>query len=318
MKAIHVSEFGGPEVLKVVEVADPEPVAGEVLIDVKAIGVNPVEVYIRSGKFGPRMFPYLPGSDAAGVVLRTGPGVTSVRPGQRVYVWSLAGAYAQRIVAAENRVYPLPDRATFVEGACLGVPAATAYQALFNRGEAKAGQTLFVHGATGGVGSAAVQLARAAGLTVIGSGGTEEGRKLILRLGCHFVVDHHAPDYLAQVRQMTDGKGVDLILEMLANVNLAKDLEILAKFGKVVVIGSRGTVEIDPRLAMAGDADIRGMILFNATEEQLRGIHAALYAALEAGTLTPVIGREFPLAEAAKAHEEVMSAHAPGNILLTP
>lgn len=318
MKAIQVSEFGGPEVLKLKDAPDPIPQPGQVLISVRAVGVNPVDTYIRAGKYGPRPMPFIPGADAAGVVDAIGSGVATCRVGDNVYVWNLAGSYAQKIVVDQSRVYPLPTKVSFAQGACLGVPAATAYCALFQRGEAKAGQSVLVHGATGGVGTSAVQLARAAGLLVIGSGGTEEGRKLIRQLGCHHAVDHRSPDYMKEVMDLTGGRGVDLILEMLANVNLQRDLEALAKFGKVVVIGSRGTIEMDPRLTMGKDLDIRGMVLFNCSDAELRSIHAGLYAAMDSGAFSPVVGKQFPLAEAAAAHKEVMENHAPGNIVLLP
>jgi NADPH:quinone reductase len=168
------------------------------------------------------------------------------------------------------------------------------------------------------VGTAAVQLARAAGLRVVGTAGTEEGRRLVSEQGAHEVLDHRAPDYLGQLGGLTGGRGVDVILEMLANVNLDRDLGVLAKGGRVVVIGSRGTVEINPRQAMTRDAAILGMTLFNTSPQELAGIHAALGAGLEAGTLRPVVGRELPLAEAARAHEEVLKPGAHGKIVLIP
>lgn len=317
MKATVIRGFGEPEVMKLEEVADPTPGPGQVLISTRAIGVNPVDTYIRAGKYGTRQFPFIPGFDAAGVVEAIGPGVTNCRTGDRVYT-SAASAYAQKIVVEQSRAYPMPERITFVEAACVGVPAATAYRALFQRGEAQAAQVVLIHGATGGVGTAALQLARAAGLTVIGTGGTEDGRKLIQRLGCHVIVDHHKSGYEKQIIDATGGRGVDLILEMLANMNLAKDLEMLAPNGKVVVIGSRDKIEIDPRLTMGKETDIRGMTLSRATPEQLRSIHAALYAAMETGIYCPVIAREMPLAEAPAAHRAILEPHAPGNLVLMP
>jgi len=198
------------------------------------------------------------------------------------------------------------------------VPYATAYRALFQRARARAGEWVLVHGASGGVGVAAVQLARAAGLHVIGTGGTDEGRRLAREEGAHHVLDHRAPDYLEQAVALTGGRGVDVILEMLANVNLDRDLGVLARRGRVVVIGNRGSIEINPRAAMTRDADILGMSLLNAPPEELSGIHAALVAGLEAGTLRPVVGRELPLAEAARAHAAVLEPGAYGKIVLVP
>jgi NADPH2:quinone reductase len=319
MKAIRVSQFGGPEVLKLETVPDPKPAKGQILIRVRAAGVNPVDTYIRSGAYGPLNFPYTPGKDAAGVVEEKAEGVEQFRVGDRVYSsGSVSGTYAELTLCDAADVHPLPKQISFAQGAALGVPYATAYRSLFQRGKGVAAETVLIHGASGGVGLAAVQWARAAGLTVIGTAGTDEGRKLVSKEGAHHILDHRAPNYLDQALALTAGRGVDIILEMLANVNLGKDLPILAKHGRVVVIGSRGKVEITPRDLMSREADIRAMVLFNASREEFASIHAAIYAGLENGTLRPVVGKEMPLAEAAKAHVAVMAPGAYGKIVLTP
>jgi NADPH:quinone reductase len=318
MKAIRVHELGGPEVLRLEEVEDPKAGAGQVVVRVMAVGVNPVEAYMRSGMY-PRKpeLPYTPGADGAGVVEAVGADVKHVRVGDRVYLaGSLTGTYAERALCLETQVHPLPAAVSFAQGAAMGVPYATAYRALFDRAQAKPGETVLIHGASGGVGTAAVQLARAAGLTVIGTAGTDDGLLLVGEQGAEHVLDHRSADYLAQLMTLTEGHGVDVIIEMLANVNLNKDLGVLAVHGRVVVVGSRGTVEIDPRQTMGRDADIRGMTLFNATEPDLRRIHAALVAGLENKTLRPIVGRELPLAQAAAAHEAVMQPGAYGKIVL--
>ncbi|MDT7690616.1 MAG: NADPH:quinone reductase [Acidobacteriota bacterium] len=320
MKAIRVKEFGGPEVLRLEDMPEPRAGAGQVLVRVRAVGVNPVDTYIRGGVHVVKpQLPYTPGLDAAGEVEEVGEGVTRFRVGQRVYVaGSLSGTYAELALCNESQAHVLPDRVSFAEGAGVFTPYATAYRALFQRARAVPGETVLVHGASGGVGTAAVQLARAAGLRVLGTGGTEEGRKLVSEQGAHHVLDHGSPGYLEQLSGLTGGRGADVILEMLANVNLDKDLGVLAKGGRVVVIGSRGSVEINPRHAMARDAAILGMSLFNASPQELESIHAALAAGLESGTLRPVVGRELPLAEAALAHEEVLKPGARGKIVLIP
>ena len=320
MKAIRVHEFGGPEVLRLEELPDPHPGADQVLVRVRAVGVNPVDTYIRAGAHAVRpQLPYTPGLDAAGTVEAVGEGVARVEMGDRVYTsGSLSGTYAELALCGESQVHTLPSRVSFAEGACVSTPYATSYRALFQRARGAAGETVLVHGASGGVGTAAVQLARAAGFKVIGTGGTEEGRRLVAEQGAHHVLDHHAPGYLEELSALTEGRGVDVILEMLANVNLNKDFGVVAKGGRVVVIGSRGPVEINPRLAMTRDATILGMMIFNATRQEFAGIHAALVAGLEAGTLRPVVGRELPLAEAARAHEEILKPGAHGKIVLIP
>jgi NADPH2:quinone reductase len=320
MKAIRVHEFGAPGVMRLEEVPDPKPGPGQVLVRVKAAGVNPADTYVRSGAYAIKPpLPFTPGFDAAGVVEAVGAGVTGVGPGDRVYtVQTLSGAYAELALCDRGQVKPLPANTSFPQGAAISVPYGTAYRALYQRAHAAAGETLLVHGASGGVGIAGVQLARAHGMTVIGTAGTDKGRQLVKDHGAHHVLDHSAPGYLEQVMSLTGGRGVDVILEMLSNVNLDKDLTVLAKFGRIVVIGCRGTVEINPRAAMMRDAAILGMVLWNATPAELDGIHAALFAGLANGTLRPVIGKELPLKDAPKSHVDVMAPGSYGKIVLVP
>ncbi len=318
MKAISVEAFGGPEVMKLVELPRPQPGPGEVLVRIHAVGVNPVETYIRAGTY-PRKpaLPFTPGNDGAGVIEEAGEGV-KLQPGDRVYTaGSISGTYAEYALCHAAQVHPLPANVSFAQGAAVGTPYATAYRGLVQRAEAKPGETVLVHGASGGVGTAGVQLARAGGLRVLGTAGTERGRELVREQGAHEVFDHGAADYLKQVLEATAGRGVDVILEMLANVNLGKDLTILAARGRVIVIGNRGRVEIDARDTMSRDADIRGMVLPNTPAAEMASIHAALVAGLENGTLRPVIGQELPLAEAPQAHRAVVEPGAFGKTVLT-
>ena len=321
MKAIRVHEFGGPEVLRLEEVPTPQPGPGQVLVRMHAIGVNPVETYIRAGTYArlPEL-PYTPGNDGAGVVEQIGDSVRELKPGDHVYTGgSLTGStYAELALCKTAHVHPLPANVSFAQGAAMGTPYATAYRGLFQRADAKPGETVLVHGASGGVGTAAVQLARARGLRVFGTAGSDEGRTLAREQGAHEVFDHRAHDHFEHIMNATSGRGVDVIVELLANVNLGKDLTILAKRGRVVVIGSRGRVEINPRDTMQRDADIRGMVMPNTPPAELASIHAALVAGLENGTLRPVIGKEFPLGEAAEAHRAVMESGSFGKIVLVP
>jgi NADPH2:quinone reductase len=320
MKAIRVHEFGGPEVMRQQEVSDPKPGPGQVLVRVRAAGVNPVDTYIRSGAYAQKPpLPYTPGFDAGGTVEAVGTGVTGMRPGDRVYtVRSLTGTYAELVLCDRSQVKLLPANVSFAQGAAVCVPYGTAYRALFQRAHAQPGETVLIHGASGGVGIAGVQLARAHGMQVIGTAGSDRGQKLVMEQGAHHVLDHSAPGYLEQVMTLTAGRGVDVILEMLSNVNLGKDLTVLAKYGRVVVIGSRGTIEINPRDSMAREASILGMMLWNASPQELDSLHAGLYAGLANGTLRPVIGQELPLKDAPRAHETVLAPGAYGKIILVP
>ena len=319
MKAIRVSEFGGPDVLRLEEIADLVPGPGQVRVRIKAVGVNPVDVYIHSGSYGQRPLPYTPGSDAAGTIEALGDGVSGLTIGQRVYTaGTLTGAYAEKALCRPSQVRPLPDRLTFAQGAAIHVPYYTAYYSLHLRAGAKPGETALVHGASGGVGLAATQIARAAGLTVIGTAGSDRGKAAVLEAGANYVLDHTEKDYLEEAKTLTGGRGPDVILEMLANVNLAKDLAVIAQNGRVVIIGSRGPIEIDPRLTMQRNSNILGMSLMNATEAETAQLHAALGAGFANGTLAPIIAREFPLAEAPAAHKAIMEPGAFGKIVLVP
>jgi NADPH2:quinone reductase len=320
MRAIRVSEFGPPEVLEIGEVPLPEPGDGEYVVRIFAAGVNPVDAYIRSGTYARKpALPYTPGSDGAGTIETCGRGANRFKPGDRVYLsGSITGTYAEAARCAEAQMHPLGEAASFAQGAALGVPYATAYRALVQRGRAVPGETVLVHGGTGGVGIAAVQFARAMGLRVLATGGTRAGCDEAARQGAHATFDHHRDGYASQIIEETDGQGVNLILEMLANVNLARDLTLLAPRGRVVVIGNRGAIEINPRDAMSRDADILGMVLFNATPAETASAHAAIVAGIENRTLRPVIGNEFALGEAAQAHETVMRPGALGKIVLAP
>lgn len=320
MKAIRVEQFGAPAVMQLTDVPAPRAGAGEVLVRLRAIGVNPVETYVRSGSSARKPpLPYTPGTDGAGIVEAIGENVTAFQPGDRVYTSdSRSGTYAELALCEAAAVHPLPEKISFAQGAALGIPYATAWRALAQRAVAIPGEIVLVHGASGGVGTAAVQIARAHGLRVLGTAGSERGRRHVLEQGAHAVFDHRAPDYLEQIRHATNGRGVDVILEMLSNVNLAHDLTLLAPRGRVIVIGSRGKIEIDPRGTMVREADIRGMLLFNATAAELAAVHAALIAGLESGVLRPIVGREMPLGEAPAAHRAVMESDAFGKIVLVP
>ena len=322
MKAICVRRTGGPDVLVLEELPDPVPGEGQVVVHVRAAGVNPVDVYVRSAAQGRNpALPYVPGMDGAGLVESVGTGVAGFAAGDRVYLSGTApaplnGTYAERALCTTAQVHRLPARLTFSQGAAVNVAYATAYRAIVDRARSQPGETMLVHGGSGGVGIAAIQIGRALGMRVLATAGTARGRELVVEQGAHDVFDHRSADYLPAILAATGGRGIDVVIEMLANVNLDKDLGLLARNGRVVVVGNRGRVEIDARQAMGRDAAILGMTLMNATSEDRVRIHAALGAGLANDSLRPVVGREFPLAEAAAAHLAVMEAGAYGKIVL--
>ncbi|NXG79018.1 QOR oxidoreductase, partial [Baryphthengus martii] len=322
MRAVRVFEFGGPEVLKLQsDVLIPSPEENQVLIKVHACGVNPVETYIRSGTYARKpTLPYTPGSDVAGVVESVGERVMAFQKGDRVFaIETISGGYAEYAVAAANRVFPLSDKLNFKQGAAVGIPYFTAYRALFQKGHAKAGESVLVHGASGGVGIATCQIARACGLKVLGTAGTEEGMNTVLRNGAHQAFNHREANYIDKIKEYTGMEGVNIIIEMLSNVNLATDLQLLSCSGRVMVVGSRGSIEINPRDTMSKESSIIGVSLFLATEEERRECAAAVRDGIEAGWLKPAVGSEYPLEKVAEAHQDIIhSGGARGKMVLLP
>lgn len=324
MQAILAREFGGPDVLKIEDIPDPVAGRGQVRVRVHAIGVNPYDTYMRAGGYAIKPdLPYTPGADAAGVVDQVGDGVTRWKTGDRVYVSGTAagkahGAYAQFAVCLPEQVHRLPDRISFTQGAGLFVPYVTAWRAVFGRVNTRAGDVVLIHGASGGVGVAATQFAVAIGATVIGTAGSDEGLAVVTAQGAHHAVNHRTTGYLDEITKLAGGRGPDVVLEMLANVNLDHDLTVVAPGGRIVVIGNRGRVEIDARKIMTKDVSVFGLALWAIPPDEVRRAHQAIIAGLEAGTLNPVVGIEMPLKDAALAHRRVMEPGARGKIVLLP
>lgn len=322
MQAIQITQFGGPDVLKLNKLPDPVAKEGQVVVRLHAAGINPVDTYVRSGTYALKPdLPYTPGMDGAGVIESLGSGVVNLKVGDRVWISAttqgrLQGACAEKALCEAKHVHPLPDDLTFAQGAAINVAYVTAYRALFDRAQLKPGQIVLVHGATGGVGLPTVQLANAHGAIVLGTGGTDPGRSLVLQQGAANVFDHHHPGYEKQILDATDGKGVDVVIEMLANVNLDRDLSLVSFGGRIVVIGSRGRVEVDPRATMAKEVVITGLNYWSGGEAGVMRALAAINAGLKDHALKPVVGKEFPLADTAKAHQAVMDSGAAGKVVV--
>jgi NADPH2:quinone reductase len=320
MKAIVVHEFGEPDVMKLDEVPTPPPTEAQVLVRIKAAGVNPVDTYLRSGNHAhaPKL-PYIPGKDGAGIVEAVGPDVKKFRPGDRVYTAdTLTGTYAEFALCEETQLGRLPDNVSFEAGAGVWTPYATAYRALFQKAHAKGDEKVLIHGASGGVGIAGVQWSKKAGITVIGSASSPEGKQLVAEQGADLVVDHLDDNHLAEVKKFTGGTGVNVIIEILANVNLQKDFDVLVMFGRITVVGNRGSLEFNPRAAMTRDATIYGMSLFNAPQSDRDQIHTAIFEGLSKGFLSPVVRESIPLSDAPRAHREIIDNKAFGKIVLIP
>ncbi|KAJ8357551.1 hypothetical protein SKAU_G00203450 [Synaphobranchus kaupii] len=321
MRAVRVSEFGRPSVLKLCEdIPVPTPGQKQVLIRVQACGVNPVETYIRAGAFARKPnLPYTPGTDVSGVVEAIGDGVSAFQSGDRVFTTATeTGGYAEYTVASEDSVHRLPDSLDYNQGAAIGIPYFTAYRALFQKAHCKAAETVLVHGASGGVGVAACQMARAFGLKVLGTAGTPEGEALVMKNGAHQVFNHREKDYTDRIMEATNGQGVNVIVEMLANVNLSKDLQMLTYGGRVTIVGSRGPVKIDPRDTMLKESSIIGVALLTSTKEEKAECAAALFTGKDSDWLKPVIGPQYTLDRASQAHEDIInSSGATGKMVLT-
>lgn len=324
MQAIQVSAFGDESVLQLKDLPTPKPGLNQALVALKAIGVNPVDTYIRAGKY-PSLppLPYTPGTDAAGIVEAAGAG-SPFHAGDRVYLTgSLTGAYASHalvstaVTAVGSHIHPLPDHVSFEAGAALYVPYYTAYKALFLRTVIKPGDTVLIHGATGAVGLAALQWLKNSNTTVLATGGSQEGLDLLKKEGAHHIFNHKNPNYIEEIKSKVIG-GIDVILEMLANVNLANDLKLLGKHGRVIVIGNRGDATANLRDIMAKDADIRPMSLPASPPEHFQQIHKAVAAALAAKSINPIISKTYKLADAGQAHKDIMNSSANGKLILVP
>ena len=324
MKAVQVVEFGEPETaLKFTEVKIPEVGPTQVLVQIFAAGVNPVETYIRSGKYHKHpSLPYIPGNDGAGVIRRVGSDVTQWEAGMRVWInTAVTGTYAQFAVAEQDQVAILPHFLSYQQGAAVSVAYRTAYKALVTRGNLQAGQSVLVHGGTGGVGIAAIHLAKLYGASpVYATAGTEDGRKLLLRNGADWVFNHRNANYLDEIANEHPA-GIDLIVEMLANVNLGEDLKLLGKNGIVTVVGSRGEVTINPRDLMVQSSQIRGVLGGTPLEEQQ--VFQGVKSAIASRAFEPVVGVGLMLDKAAEAHREVLDhkhtgGGAMGKVVLLP
>jgi NADPH:quinone reductase len=310
--------------LQLKTVDDPVAGPGEVVVEVRAAGVNPADTYKRSGTYAIRPeLPYTPGGDAGGVISAIGPNVRERRVGDRVFVgtvlnFDLSGCYAERVKRKASEALSLPEGVSFAQATTFGVSYPTAHYALFERGEAQAGETVFIHGASGSVGTSAIQLAKRAGLIVVGSAGTSKGLELVRAEGADHAVNHTEAGYMNEVRRLTGDKGPELILEMLASANLAADMDLAAKYGRIIVIGNRGEITVDPRVAMMKELDVRGIALRNATAAQVKPIMRDILAGVAEGSLRPVVGREMRLSEAAAAHVAVLEHGVNGKIVLIP
>ncbi len=320
MKAILAYQFGSPEVLKLEDVEKPSAGPGQVLVQIKAAGINPVDNYILTGTYARKpQLPYTPGMDGAGIVSAVGPDVKNFKIGDRVYAEDAAtGTFAEFSLVHQDRAHLLPASLSFAQGAALGVPYGTAHFALVNRAKAQKGETVFIQGGSGGVGVAAIQLSKVLGLKIIATAGTDKGLQLVRQLGADHALNHKDPNYMNELMNLTQNKGVDIILETAAHLNLGKDLTVLAVNGRVVIIGSKGPVEINPRDILSRGAIVTGMSYFKTSLEDNAAIHRSLAGYLAEGKINPIIGKEVPLKDAVQALQDIAAPGAHGKVVLIP
>lgn len=322
MRAAKLLKFGGPKVLQVHDDV-PVPIISntQVLVKIKAAGVNPVDTYIREGAMGNLQLPAIIGKDAAGIIEAVGENVKEFKIGDRVFVCILSlnhqGTYAEYVAAEENEVFPLFDL-SFHQGASVGIPYFTAYRALILKAKAKKGETVLVHGASGAVGLAAIQMCKHYGMKTLGTAGTPEGMSLVKENGADYVFSHKNKNYLEAIMELTENTGVDVILEMLSNVNLGNDLNILAPHGRVMIIGSRGSVVIEPRSMMLPETSVIGVALLSSSDEEMKETTSAVCLGLKEGWLKPIVNRVYPLKNISDAHHDIIhSKGAKGNLILS-
>jgi len=322
MKAIHIHEFGGPEVMKFEEAEDLTGGPGQILVEVRAAGVNPVDTTFRSGAHPlskSLKLPWTPGIDAAGEVIEVGAGVEGFEVGDRVFGAAMTGSYAEKAALNGLRTAHIPSNLSFEDCASFPVVLYTAFYAVVVKAGIQPGQTFLIHAGAGGVGSMAIQIAKASGARVITTVSSKEKADVAASLGADIIVNYRDEDFADRCAAETGGWGVDAVIEMVAADNFDGSCRALKKGGTMVLLGSgtgknpTGSVNYPPFYSK--DIDVRGMSLFNADSvfpDMLRQVNHLL----EAGKVRPLLGEVIPIAEAARAHEVLMTGKVPGKIVL--
>jgi len=321
MKAMRAHQFGGPEQLRFEDAPDSQAQAGQVQIRVRAAGINPADLVRLSGRLQPLSLPYTPGTDVCGEVEAVGSGVTHVKKGDRVFGRASTGGYAEKTCLAASEAIPLPANLSFAEGAAIPIPFYTAYRALHHKAAIKTGETVLVSAGGGGVGVAAIQLAKIAGARVITTVGSAEKVARTRELGADVAINYREQDFAAEVQKLTDGKGVDVIVENVAADNLEKDLGILARDGRIILIGTGTGKGPEGRFAimyaLMKDANLLGMSLVNAGPV-IAEMATALTGLFAAGKLKAIVSKAYPLAEAREALADLVAGRVFGKLVLTP
>ena len=323
MRCVEISEPGGPEVLRVVERPDPVPAAGEVLIDVAAAGVNRPDAMQRQGAYPPpKGASDIPGLEVAGRIRAVGADVTRWKAGDSVMALLAGGGYASRAVAPEAQCLPIPAGLSLIEAAAVPETFFTVWTNVFDRGRLKPGETLLVHGGASGIGTTAIQLARALGSTVFATAGSDERCAALEKLGAQDAINYRTEDFTDRIKTLTGGRGVDVILDIVGGPYMGGNLASLARDGRLVMIGFMGGTEasFDARQIILRRLTITGSTLrIRSVEEKgviARQLETHVWPLIESGTVRPRIHATFPLERAADAHRALDEGHV-GKIVLT-
>jgi NADPH:quinone reductase-like Zn-dependent oxidoreductase len=321
MKAMRAHQFGGPEQLRLEDAADPQAQAGQVVIRVKAAGINPADLVLLSGVLRSVPLPYIPGTDVCGEVESCGAGVTHVKKGDRVFGRALTGSYAEKTCLAAGEAIPLPANLSFEEGAAIPIAFYTAYHALHNKAALKSGETVLISAGGGGVGVAAIQLAKLAGARVFTTVGSQEKAERTRALGADVAINYRQQDFAAEVHKLTDGKGVDLIIENVAADNFTKDYMCVAPAGRIVLIGTGTGKAGDATFGVLGallkDVTMYGMSLINAGSA-VPGMAATLARLFTEQKIKAVVSKTYPLSDAQLALSDLLAGRVFGKLVLKP
>jgi NADPH:quinone reductase-like Zn-dependent oxidoreductase len=324
MKAIRVHEFGGPEKMVYEDAPDPAPGEGEVVLRVKAAGVNPLDIAVRSGKHPASALmklPYIPGVEAAGEIEAVGPGVTDLKVGDAIFGRVAGGGYCELTRMSVGEAGKKPDSFSFEEAAGIPITFLTAWNALFAKAEVQPGETILVQAGGGGVGTAAIQLAKWKGATVLTTVGSQEKAERAKEIGADHAILYKETPFDEEAKRLTDGKGVDVIIETVAAENLQRSISALTVFGRIVLIGN-GTGKAPEATFSVGsalfkDLKLLSMTLFNSGPK-IPEFMAGLQKVFGEGKAKPLASQSFPLKDAAAAHQALLDGKVFGKLALSP
>jgi len=322
MQAIQVSQVGGPEVLTLTDLPIPSPKPNEALVEIKATGVNFIDVYFREGRY-PAQLPFVNGQEAAGVVVEIGSEVTNVQRGDRVAYTSALGSYAQFAAVPASRLVKIPDELDFQQAAAAMLQGMTAHYLLYSTYPLKKGETALIHAAAGGVGLLLVQMAKRIGARVIGTAGTQEKAQLARDAGADECIVYTEADFETETRRLTEGKGVEVVYDGVGKATFDNDLNVLRPRGYLVLFGgSSGAVPPFDliKLSQKGSLFITRPTLahYTATREELEWRANDVLGMIARGDLKLRIHKTYPLADAAEAHRDLEGRKTTGKLLLTP